>query len=116
MLKLLEHIEEHYRLAVLLMSDSGMRMTEALQLRAESVDITNEVIQIWGKGGKERIVPIMTERLRTALVTRIAEIKKKQERRPKYEDFLVMNPRTAKPYWDIKKPLDRASANTLHMK
>lgn len=105
---LIENIEEKYRLAVLLMSDTGMRMNEALKLRAGNVDITNEVIQIRGKGDKERIVPIMTERLRSALITKMADIRKKQKRWPKYKDFLVMNPKTRKPYWDIKKPLERA--------
>jgi len=96
---ILEHIEPQYRLLYLLMADAGLRASEALTLRREHVELARGLIFVLGKGRKERIVPIGTERLRDELARRLT----------KASDYLSANPRTGKPYCDIKKPLNKAA-------
>ena len=60
---------------VCLMLDSGLRRGEVLTLRVKDVDLENGVVRVFGKGGKERDVPIgsMTaEALRAYLAVRPA--------------------------------------------
>jgi len=97
---LLAHILPQYRLAFLLMADAGLRASEALNLRRGNVEFERGLIIVKGKGSKERIVPITTERLRIELITRI-ELSS--------DDFLSANPKTDKPYFSLKKELIRAA-------
>jgi integrase/recombinase XerD len=46
---------------VLLVLDTGMRLSEALNLTKDSLDFDNLVIKIRGKGGKHRLVPFSTD-------------------------------------------------------
>lgn len=43
---------------VLLMLFCGLRASEVLGLKLESVDFENRRVRIWGKGGKERVLPL----------------------------------------------------------
>ena len=93
----LEQIEPHYRLIYLLMSDGGLRISEAVAMQAENVDLARGLLFVRGKGDKERIVPITSERLREAL-----------EQGP-VKGYLTINPVTKRPYREIKKALARAA-------
>lgn len=60
---------------VCLMVDSGLRRGEVLGLRVKDVDLENNVVRVYGKGGKERDVPIgqaTAEALRAYLAVRPA--------------------------------------------
>ena len=46
---------------VLLVLDTGLRMSEALSLTTDSVDFDNLVIKVRGKGGKHRLIPFSIE-------------------------------------------------------
>ena len=46
---------------VLLVLDTGLRLSEALSLTREAVDFDNLVINVRGKGGKHRLVPFSLE-------------------------------------------------------
>lgn len=103
---MLGHLEPHYRLLFLVYNDAGLRLSEALGkgkylgLRAEDVDLKFGVIYVRGKGDKERIVPVTTRRLRTALKERLEEVK---------TGHLFINPKTKKPWYGIRKALIRAA-------
>jgi site-specific recombinase XerD len=44
-------------LAVLLILDTGLRLSEALNLRHGDIDFDNLILKVFGKGQKERVVP-----------------------------------------------------------
>lgn len=91
-------IEEQYRLVFLLMADAGLRRQEALRLRREDVEYDSGLIFVTGKGSKERIVPITTDRLREELDKRVDR-----------KGWLTVNPQTEQPYTTIRKALERAA-------
>ena len=41
-----------------LLYSSGLRISEALQLTVNSIDLNNNIVKVKGKGNKERIVPV----------------------------------------------------------
>jgi integrase/recombinase XerD len=47
--------------AVLLVLDTGVRVSEALGLRQRDVDAANLILKVFGKGQKERLVPFSPE-------------------------------------------------------
>jgi len=47
-----------------LLYSSGLRISEAISLHLSDVDIENSFVQVMGKGGKERLVPIGKEAVR----------------------------------------------------
>ena len=96
---LLDALKPCYHLPVLLMVDAGLRASEALLLKREQVDMARGVLYVTGKGNKERIVPITTERLRQRLT----------EAAGGAGEYLTVNPETGKPYTHIKKPLATAA-------
>ncbi|MBQ6013919.1 MAG: tyrosine recombinase XerD [Bacilli bacterium] len=73
-----------------LMYSSGLRISELLSLTITDVDLNNNIVKVFGKGSKERIVPIgdyATVALeKYMLECRIALIKK-----GRYNDFLFLN-------------------------
>lgn len=96
-------IEPEYRLIYLLMVDAGLRISEALQLRAEDVNEHLRTIAVLGKGSKYRIIPWTTTRLEEELLAALL-------RRP--AGYLSINSKTGKPYSSIKKALSRAALAT----
>lgn len=84
----------------LLMSDAGLRMSEALNMRCEDVDLAGGRVIVRGKGGKNIPYPILTNRLLDAL---------EREKKGRPNGWLVVNPdtitedpATAKPYGSLK--------------
>ena len=98
---LLAQLSPRLRLCALLMVDAGLRASEALGLRRDQVQLDRGVMYVLGKGAKERIVPIATERLR-------AELERAMERAGEGA-CLTVNPRTGKPYGSLKKSLAAAA-------
>ena len=47
------------RLIVELLYTTGMRRAELIGLKLDSVDFSNETLKVMGKGGKERIIPLL---------------------------------------------------------
>ncbi|RMF57016.1 MAG: tyrosine recombinase XerC [Calditrichaeota bacterium] len=60
----------------------GLRLNEVLELRSEQIDMSNEVIRVFGKGKKERMVPFGSY-FKKALLT---YLKVKSEEIPNPED------------------------------
>src|SRR5215467_15965835 len=48
-------------LAVCLVLDTGLRVSEMLTLRRDDLDFDNLILKVLGKGRKERLVPFSTE-------------------------------------------------------
>ena len=53
--------EARLHLAVLLVLDTGLRVSEALGLRLADIDADNLILKVIGKGQKERLVPFSPE-------------------------------------------------------
>jgi site-specific recombinase XerD len=98
--KIIKGIEPKYQPIILLYYDSGLRKTEALRLKAEKVDLKNRTIIILGKGGKEKTIPILTDRLYEALESLIKQIP---------SGYLFINHKTGRPFTSIKKAIIRAA-------
>lgn len=94
-------IEPHYRLPLLLMTDTGLRRSEALTLHRRDVDLEKNLLFVTGKGDKERIVPIITERLRIEIRQAMAA--------DNGTEWLTINPKTKKPYLAIRKAIIRVA-------
>jgi integrase/recombinase XerD len=47
--------------AVILILDCGLRISEVLHLRRSDIDFDNTVLKVFGKGQKERLVPFSPE-------------------------------------------------------
>ncbi len=95
---ILEALDPEYRLAFLLMADCGLRRNEAMQLTREQIEFDHGIIFVTGKGSKERIVPITSDRL-------MQELQNKRDQK----GWLTVNPTTKKPYLTIRKALLRAA-------
>jgi integrase/recombinase XerD len=48
-------------IAACLMLDTGLRLSEALNLKQDAVDLNNLLLRVFGKGQKERLVPFSVE-------------------------------------------------------
>ncbi|GAA4748556.1 tyrosine-type recombinase/integrase [Flavisolibacter ginsenosidimutans] len=67
---------ETERLLLLLFYQTGMRLSEALQLKEAAVNFSNHTLKVLGKGNKERVIPVQQQ-----LLTEIESyIKKKREK------------------------------------
>jgi site-specific recombinase XerD len=53
--------QRRVHIAVLLVLDTGLRISEALNLRQAGVDCDNLILKVFGKGQKERLVPFSPE-------------------------------------------------------
>lgn len=69
---LLDHVEfsegfegETERMVITLLYNTGMRQAELLSLQDQSLDISNSCIKVYGKGSKERIIPVSNEMIKT---------------------------------------------------
>ena len=49
---------ERNRAILLLLLDTGIRASELINLKKSDIDLKTKHIRIWGKGNKERIIPI----------------------------------------------------------
>lgn len=63
------------RAIVLLLLDTGMRASELCALELRHVDVRNKAVTVWGKGSKERVLPLGA-RSAAALWKHIAESRK----------------------------------------
>lgn len=97
---ILAHLNPERRGLFLLMYDAGLRRAEACTLSGAQVDIGTLQLRIVGKGNKERLVPILTERLKEELETAKSRAGK---------GTLYLNPRTGQPYKDIRRALKNAA-------
>lgn len=102
--RILDAIEPRYRLILLLMCDAGMRRNEALHVRIQDVDMQYGLIRVVGKGNKEAVVPVLTDRLFEELACKM-----EGSRVGRPGGFLSLNPDTGKPYYSIRKALARAA-------
>jgi site-specific recombinase XerD len=50
-------VERRTRTLIMLLRDAGIRITEALTLEREKVNLDDMLLTVWGKGAKERVVP-----------------------------------------------------------
>ena len=100
MAAIIDHLKPRHRGMVLLMYDAGLRKSEAMNLTGDRIDIELRQIRVRGKGSKDRIVPIITNRLYEEMVAA-------KERAG--TGYLYINPRTNKPYKDIKTAMRTAS-------
>ena len=82
------------------MSDAGLRMSEALNLKVSEIDEPGGRITVRGKGGKVVVYPILTDRLKTAIKVQM----EKSE-----GEWLTVNAKTDKPFGSIKTLLRLAS-------
>jgi Site-specific recombinase XerD len=94
---LVNAIEPKYRGILLCMTDAGLRRSEALQLRAEQVDLRRRIIIVRGKGDKERVMVIASARLHQELSAALEH---------KKNGYLFPNPKTSDPIKGIEKPYD----------
>ena len=91
-------IEPEYKLIFLLMADAGLRRNEALHLKAEDIFLDEGIIFVRGKGDKQRIMPITSDRL-----------KKHLSEKTDIKGYLSVNPHTGKPFYSLRKALLRAA-------
>lgn len=70
--------QRRLHLLVLLLLDTGCRISEALRLKVRDIDLDNLLLTLDGKGRKQRIVPFSFE-LRKALFRYITDFKRKPD-------------------------------------
>jgi len=97
---LIEKTPDDKKVLILLMSDAGLRMSEALNLKVADIDEAGGRITVRGKGGKVLVYPILTDRLKTAI---------KQQLKKSDAEWLTVNAKTDKPLGSIKTLLRLAS-------
>ncbi len=90
--RLLEASAPHLRLAILLATNAGLRLREALTLQSKHVDLINDVLTVERKGGKWHQVEI-NARLKAALQAHLRNHGNGQ---------LFFNPRTGKPLFEVR--------------
>lgn len=94
----LDHAEPFWKIIFLLLYQAGMRKEEVLPLMRDQIDIKARQIKVHGKGDKQRIVP-MSHLLYGILSEYVKPFKKGA--------YLFINPKTEKPYTDIRKAITR---------
>lgn len=70
--------ERRLHLLVLILLDTGCRISEALTIRMKAIDFDNLLVTLTGKGDKQRVVPISFE-LRRQVFRYVSEYKKKPD-------------------------------------
>ncbi len=70
--------QRRLHLLILILLDTGCRISEALTLRVREIDMDNLLITLDGKGGKQRIVPFSFE-LRKVLFRYLADFSRKPD-------------------------------------
>lgn len=89
---IIEHIHPRVRGLAMLEFYAGLRRNEALHLKAEDVLLERKMLIITGKGGKQRIVPVVHPPL-------WEELERKIKEHP--TGYLWISPFTGRPYLDI---------------
>lgn len=97
---IIDNIDDKYRTIFLLYYDGGCRREEALNLKKADIQFNTRTIHLVGKGNKERIVDITTDRLYAALKADCKKVK---------GGYLFINPKTEKPYYSIRKAIKKAA-------
>ena len=78
--RLLDAVDDTYRLPAALMYGGGLRLMEALRLRVKDIDLDRRQISVRdGKGQKDRVT-VLPERWRERLTAHLAEIRKTHAR------------------------------------
>ena len=57
-IKLKNHFDYRNKAMIELMYSSGLRVSELINLKLNDIDLDNECVRIFGKGSKERIIPL----------------------------------------------------------
>ena len=78
----------------------GLRKSEALNLKAEDVNLERLCITVMGKGGRERIVPLIDDEIIEEIKERIKKVK---------TGYLWVSPFTGEAYQDIRGSLKNAA-------
>lgn len=84
----------------IMMYDGGLRKTEASTIQAEKVDLAQGILFVTGKGDKERIVPITTERQAAELARKLEESQ---------SGYLYINKATKRPFTSIRLAIIEAA-------
>lgn len=62
MRRFLMHIDPRYKLHIMLLYGSGLRVMECVRLRVQDIDYDYKALRVWqGKGGKNRVVTLASE-------------------------------------------------------
>ncbi len=98
--EILMHLGGDIRIMISLMAMCGLRRNEVFSLTAENVDIPGQSLHIHGKGGKWRMVPIMSQPI-------LEHLQKLCLQHPAGPIFI--SPRTGKEWIDIRKQINKAA-------
>jgi site-specific recombinase XerD len=102
-----KHLDPKYRLLFSLMADHGLRQEEAMNLRIESINESNKMMTVLGKGHKYRQVPFMSSRfmneLEKALEDRVDGYLVVKKIKKKSGEIVIS------PYVTMWKPLKKAT-------
>ncbi len=117
---LFEHVEfpdtwegKTNRLLLQILYQTGMRLSELINLKESQIDSSNNNVKVLGKGNKERIIPLNRELL-ISILNYISE-KHKVNRNPKIEYILInqkgkkLQPRYV--YSKVKQYLSHVTTN-----
>jgi site-specific recombinase XerD len=100
-LKIANAAKPVHRALILAFYTLGLRFGEARLLTWEDCDLENRVMRTIQKGGTYKVLPM------TKLLAESLEALKPAKKR---KGFIFVNPRTGKPYTDIRKSLQTATA------
>jgi integrase/recombinase XerC len=97
-----------------LLYGSGLRVAELCSLRRGDLDLTRQRLAVWGKGGKQRAVPV-SEPARTAVARWLEEGRDVLDDADAPADVVFLNQR-GRPLSprDVRRLLDRRAAEPTH--
>ncbi len=93
---ILKSLDTTPRAVVLLLYTMGLRLSEAIGLKWENVDFANSVLRVIQKGGEWKVLP-----MNTWVVNSLKKL-------PRTGAHVFHNPKTGKPIYNIRKPLEKA--------
>ncbi len=73
----------------------GLRVSELISLKTDEVNIKEGFVKVWGKGQKERIVPISSSALE-AIELYLSKFRMPQKVQPQFNKFLFLNAKGGK--------------------
>jgi integrase/recombinase XerC len=82
------------KMLITLFYATGMRLSELIGLREKQIDVSRSQIRVWGKGNKERIIPVSPDLIRTIQDYR----EKKAPQFGRTGDFLLVTEKGKKLY------------------